>query len=104
MGSSQNVSMVNTVLATITADGFKLISDRCEAGEAPLAVARDLLKKHWRIVFNGNGYDKSWPDQADAKGLWRFNSGVDAMQRFTVEKNVRAALCFLFSCFFCFFC
>ena len=30
----QNVSMVNTVLATITADGFKLISDRVEAGEA----------------------------------------------------------------------
>jgi glutamine synthetase len=88
VGSSQNVSLVNTVLATITADGFKTISDRVEKGESALAVARDLLKKHFRVIFNGNGYDKEWPAQADARGIWRINSGVEAIQRFTVAKNV----------------
>ena len=88
VGSSQNVSLVNTVLATLTADGFKTISDRVEKGEQPLAVARELLKKHFRVVFNGNGYDKSWPAEADKRGIWQIKSGVEALKRFTQPKNV----------------
>jgi len=88
VGSSQNVSLVNTVLAALTADGFKTISDRVEKGEAALDVARELLKTHFRVVFNGNGYDPEWPKQADARGIWRINSGVEAMKRFTDPKNV----------------
>ena len=87
VGSSQNVSLVNTVLATITADGFKTISDRVEKGENALAVARELLKTHFRVVFNGNGYDKSWPAEADKRGIWRIDSGVEATLRFTADKN-----------------
>jgi glutamine synthetase len=87
VGSSQNVSLVNTILATITADSFKTISDRVEKGEKALDVARDLLKKHFRVVFNGNGYDKSWPAEADKRGIWQIKSGVDAMKRFTDPKN-----------------
>jgi glutamine synthetase len=88
VGSSQNVSLVNTVLATITADSFKEIADRVEKGEKALDVARALLKTHFRVIFNGNGYDKEWPAQADARGIWRINSGVEAIQRFTQPKNV----------------
>ena len=87
VGSSQNVGLVNTVLATITAEGFKVISDRVAGGETPVAVARELLKTHFRVVFNGNGYDKGWPAQADARGIWRINSGVEAIKRFTDPKN-----------------
>merc|ERR1719359_2008543 len=43
-GSSQNVSLVNTVLNTIAAEAFKIVADRLEAGEQPLAIAQDLLK------------------------------------------------------------
>jgi glutamine synthetase len=51
-------------------------------------VARDLLKKHFRVVFNGNGYDKSWPEEADKRGIWQIKSGVEAIKRFTDPKNV----------------
>ena len=88
VGSSQNVSLVNTVLNTIAAEGFKTISDRVEAGESIDAVARDLLKKHLRVVFNGNGYDPSWPEKAVEAGIWRIDSGVEAMKRFNDPKNV----------------
>jgi glutamine synthetase len=88
VGSSQNVSLVNTVLALLTADGFKSIAERVEKGECALAVARELLKKHFRVIFNGDGYDPAWPAQADARGLWRINSGVEAIRRFTAPKNV----------------
>lgn len=86
-GSSQNVSMVNTVLNTLAAEGFKVISDRVEAGEKIADVARDLLKQHSKCIFNGDGYDPSWPAAAEEKGLWRIDSGVEAMCRLSAEKN-----------------
>ena len=36
----------------------------------------------------GNGYDKSWPAEADKRGLWQIKSGVEAIKRFTDPKNV----------------
>merc|ERR1711865_510035 len=40
VGSSQNVSLVNTVLNTLCASSFKEFSGAIEAGSSPLAVAR----------------------------------------------------------------
>merc|ERR1719191_1979940 len=60
VGSSQNVSLVNTVLATMVAHEFAEISKKVEAGQSATDVARDLLKEHMKAVFNGNGYDESW--------------------------------------------
>lgn len=77
------------MLNTLTAEGFKIISDRVEAGEEVAAVARDLLKKHFKCIFNGNGYDPAWPSIADEKGIWRIDSGVDALQRLSAEKNTQ---------------
>lgn len=87
VGSSQNVSLVNTVLNTLTAEGFKIISDRVEAGEKPTDVARELLKKHFKCVFNGNGYDPSWPEKAKEMGIWRIDSGVEAICHLSSSKN-----------------
>jgi glutamine synthetase len=87
-GSSQNVSLVNTVLNTLTAEGMKVIADRVGAGETPKAVAQDLLKKHMKCVFNGDGYDPEWPEEAVKKGIWRIDRGVDAICEMTSDKNL----------------
>jgi glutamine synthetase len=89
VGSSQNVSMVNTVLATITAKAFKEFSDAIEKGATPQAVAQKALKESFKVVFNGNGYDPACQEDLTKKGLWRIDSGVDAMKRFTVDKNIK---------------
>jgi glutamine synthetase len=81
VGSSQNVSLVNTVLATICAKAFKEFADAIEKGAAPRAVAEDALKKHWRVIFNGNGYEKENQDMLTKNGLWRIDSNVDAICR-----------------------
>ena len=86
-GSSQNVSLINTVLNTITAEAFAIVADRIEAGETPAAVAQDLLKVHLKVIFNGNGYDTEWPENAVEKGVWRIDSGVEAIKKFTDSKN-----------------
>nr|7U6O_A Chain A, Glutamine synthetase [Ostreococcus tauri]7U6O_B Chain B, Glutamine synthetase [Ostreococcus tauri]7U6O_C Chain C, Glutamine synthetase [Ostreococcus tauri]7U6O_D Chain D, Glutamine synthetase [Ostreococcus tauri]7U6O_E Chain E, Glutamine synthetase [Ostreococcus tauri]7U6O_F Chain F, Glutamine synthetase [Ostreococcus tauri] len=87
-GSSQNVSLVNTVLNTIAAEAFKIVADRLEAGEKPLAIAQDLLKTHDKCIFNGNGYDPAWPDEAVKRGIWRIDAGCDAINELDSAKNV----------------
>jgi len=88
VGSSQNVSMVNTVLNTITAEAFAEFSTELEAGKSVKDVAVPLIKKHWRVVFNGNGYSEDWPTEATKRGIWRIDSAVESMRHIGSEKNV----------------
>jgi glutamine synthetase len=88
VGSSQNVSLVNTVLCSIWADSFAFFADQIEAGKSPAEVAAEALQKHWRVIFNGNGYDETWPVEANKRGIWRIDSGVEAILRFSDPKNV----------------
>ena len=87
VGSSQNVSMVNTVLNTIAAEKFAQFADRIEAGEDPAEVAREVLNKHWKVVFNGDNYCEENQAMLTANGLWRIDSGVEATAAITKEKN-----------------
>jgi glutamine synthetase len=89
VGSSQNVSMVNTVLCAIAAESFKAFSDAIEAGAKPAQVAADALNKHWKCIFNGNGYAEEWPQEAVNKGVWRIDSGVESIARITDPKNIK---------------
>merc|ERR1719203_2767683 len=84
VGSSQNVSMVNTVLNTIVAE----FSDRIEKGEAAADVAREELTKHWKVIFNGNNYDEANQDELTNRGVWRIDSGVEAINTLSSDKNI----------------
>ncbi|KAL1505117.1 hypothetical protein AB1Y20_008876 [Prymnesium parvum] len=88
VGSSQNVSMTNTILCSITAHAFAEFNAKIEKGEKPADVARAALEKHWRIIFNGNGYGEDWPKEAESRGLWNLPSCVDAVARLADPKNV----------------
>ena len=43
------MSLVNTVLATITASAFREFSEAIEAGESPRSVAQRALKDSWKV-------------------------------------------------------
>jgi len=88
VGSSQNVSMVNTVLCSAIADSFNHFADKIENGTAPLEVAQESLKDSWRIIFNGNGYSAEWPKEAEKRGLRNVVSGVEATQALCDQKNI----------------
>jgi len=88
VGSAQNVSLVNTVLNTIAAEKFAAFADRIEAGENPADVARESLKKHWKVIFNGDNYDEEEQQMLTDSGVWRIDSGVEAIAALTSEKNV----------------
>eukprot|EP00602_Paraphysomonas_sp_CaronLab_P000037 CAMPEP_0185027510 /NCGR_PEP_ID=MMETSP1103-20130426/12643_1 /TAXON_ID=36769 /ORGANISM="Paraphysomonas bandaiensis, Strain Caron Lab Isolate" /LENGTH=634 /DNA_ID=CAMNT_0027561541 /DNA_START=200 /DNA_END=2104 /DNA_ORIENTATION=+ len=87
VGSAQNTSLVNTVLNTIVANSFKEFADKIEAGASPREVTQDALKKHWRVVFNGDGYDPACQEELTKRGLWRIDSCVDAINTYVSPKN-----------------
>merc|ERR1712048_1314949 len=88
VGSAQNVSMVNTVLNTIAAEKFGEFADRIDAGENPADIAREALKKHWKVIFNGDNYDEANQQMLTDSGVWRIDSGVEAIATLTSEKNI----------------
>ena len=88
VGSAQNVSLVNTVLNTIAAEKFANFADRIEAGEDPADVAREALKKHWKVIFNGDNYCEDNQKMLTDTGVWRIDSGVEAIAALSSEKNV----------------
>jgi glutamine synthetase len=88
VGSAQNVSMVNTVLCSIFADSFAEMSRQIEGGKQPAEVATSFLKTHWKCIMNGDNYSEAWPIEAGKRGVWRIDSGVEAMKRISEPKNV----------------
>jgi len=88
VGSSQNVSFVNTVLNTIVAEKFADFADRIENGEKAEAIAREALKKHWKVIFNGDNYCDEAQEELTKRGVWRIDSGVEAIAHLTSDKNV----------------
>ena len=88
VGSTQNVSMVNTVLCTIFAESFAAFSEQIEGGAKPADVAAKALEDHWKVIFNGNGYSEEWPIEAGKRGVWRIDSGVESMSALGSPKNI----------------
>jgi len=87
VGSTQNVSMVNTVLCTAIASYFDEMATAIIKGNE-LELAAKYLEESWPIIFNGDGYAASWPSQAAQRGLHIENSNPEAIQNLTVKKNV----------------
>jgi len=88
VGSAQNVSLVNTVLNTIAAEKFADFADRIDAGEDAVEIAREALDKHWKVIFNGDNYDATSQQMLTDKGVWRIDSGVEAIHALSSDKNV----------------
>jgi len=88
VGSSQNVSMVNTVLCSIFASEFSAMSAKIEGGQDAREVAKATLNEHWAIIFNGNGYGADWPVEAAKRGIPNHSSCVDAIAALGSPKGV----------------
>lgn len=92
LGSSQSIASPNVVLNTIMADELKQFADRLEKAEsfhqALQELLRDTFRDHQRIIFDGNGYDDDWVQEAKRRGLSNLRDTVDCMPAYIDEKNV----------------
>ena len=96
VGSSQSCAGPNIVLNTIMAESLRHLANRIEdaARKSGLEVAvqqvvQEELKKHYRVVFNGNGYGAEWQVEAEKRGLPNMRNTVDALEHMASAANVK---------------
>ena len=92
-GSALSIAGPNTALDAIVAYTLKEFADELEKSKDFEKALNELIvrevKAHWRIVFNGNGYDASWVTEAEKRGLMNLRTLPDAMEHYMDEKNVK---------------
>jgi len=91
-GSSLSLAGPNTALNAIVAKTLGEFADELEGAKDFNTALQALVKReitaHWRIVFNGNGYDASWVTEAEKRGLYNLKTLPDAMEHYLDAKNV----------------
>ena len=92
LGSSQSIAGPNIALNTIMAEELQQFADELEGSKDFQGDLQKLIRRvfteHQRIIFNGNGYDESWVEEAKKRGLCNLTSTADALPCYTAEKNV----------------
>ena len=81
------------VLNTAIAESLKQFADELEPQKSNFTAALNKLikatiKKHKRIIFNGNGYGEDWVKEAENRGLLNLRTTPDALPQFIDEKNI----------------
>jgi len=93
LGSSASIADTNTFLNTAVTQVLNEFYDELSVADEFMPalhnLVRDTIKKHKRILFNGNGYDDKWIKEAEARGLSNYQSTPDALPHLLDEKNVR---------------
>jgi glutamine synthetase len=93
VGSSSSIATANFILNTIVAESLSQIADRLEKAtnfdEEVQLLLKEIVKKHKRIIFNGNGYSEEWVKEAEKRGLPNIRSTVEAIPALIKEKNIK---------------
>ena len=96
VGSNQNPSAANMVLNTIVAESISQICDQLEADKAAgknfndslQKILQDIIKKHKRVLFNGDGYTEAWHKEAKKRGLPNMKATPEALSVLKDKKNI----------------
>ena len=93
-GSSLSVADPNIILNTAVADALDQIADKLEGISQDQMegtvrkLLQEMLQKHKRILFNGNGYTDEWLEEARKRGLYNLKSVPEAMPRMIAPENI----------------
>jgi glutamine synthetase len=102
VGSSQAVAWPATVLNTIVAESLDFLATQLEKSvgatrpvdpkklqSVVAALLQKTVKQHKRVIFNGDGYDKAWHDEAEkVRRLPNIRASVDAFPVLGSKKSV----------------
>ena len=93
LGSSASISDANVMINTAVAEALRQFADELENVSDFETALHDLIRKtisaHKRIIFNGNGYDDAWIEEAERRGLLNLPSTPECLPYLLHEKNVR---------------
>ena len=93
VGSSDSIACCNVMLNTAVAESLRQYADELEKADdfegALHTLIQRTIRTHKRIVFNGNGYDDAWIEEATkVRGLLNLRTTPDALPYLTAAKNV----------------
>jgi glutamine synthetase len=87
LGSSQSLSLPNTVLNTIVAEALDSLSEdlekALEGGDSIEEAVPQIVKGSWgdnkQVVFEGDNYSEEWHAEAEGRGLANLRTTADAL-------------------------
>lgn len=92
LGSSASVAEPNIILNTIVSEALEQFADELEKASDFHKTLNELcaktIKKHKRIIFNGNNYSKEWEEEAEKRGLANLKSSDEAIPYYRKRKNI----------------
>ncbi len=92
LGSTASIADANIAINTAVAESLRLFADELEKADDFNSSIHNLIKRtikeHKRIIFNGNGYDDSWIEEAEKRGLLNLKTTPEALPCLVSEKNI----------------
>ncbi len=94
VGSNQNPADANVVLNTITAQALSEIADELEKlnednfDSGLQKILQNIIKKHKKVIFNGDGYTDDWVAEAETRGLPNLRTTPEALPHLISDKSV----------------
>lgn len=94
LGSSLNAANFNTIINAIVAASFKNINaklvhfDKKQIKNEATKLAQSIIKKHQRVLFDGDGYSKSWLKESDRRGLPNIQTFFKAISVLKDDKTI----------------
>ncbi|HNF27721.1 MAG TPA: glutamine synthetase III [Leptospiraceae bacterium] len=84
---------LNTMVAEALDEAATVLENEVKAGvvleKAVEKYLTETIKKHKRVVFNGDNYSEDWKKEAAKRGLANFRTLVDAMPSLITEKSIK---------------
>ena len=93
-GSSQSCATPNIILNTIVAEAFDEIATQLEKlspeefHDGLQKILQDIVKKHKRVIFNGDGYKEDWKAEAAKRGLPNLATTPEALKPLIDADNI----------------
>lgn len=83
VGANMSIAGPLTAMNTILADSLDWMASKLEGASDLNKAIQDTLKevmdKHGRVIFNGNGYSEEWHAEAAERGLPNLKTAADAL-------------------------
>ena len=95
LASSANASNLTLTINTILANELRIIASRLtenkyrqDIRKDALSICAEIINKHHRILFSGDGYSASWVKEAQKRGLSNIKTFYEAIEYFLKDESI----------------
>ena len=88
LGSTQNAAWPMAIICATLASEMKKVLTSLENGKSVDQIIKELVDETKSVRFDGDGYNKSWIEEAEKRGLYVNKSWSDILNRLDKEVKV----------------